>query len=110
MTETTQWIFVPSQSDPASIKTMPMPAMSEFLFKEFIGKRPDVIKNVQFGSNPCRLNYKGKEILLSRYNYFEQLKKNHLSEELAPIFTEETEDTLKVARTIYYQQNLVPLP
>lgn len=92
---------------------MPMPALSDFLFKDFIGKRPDVIKNVQFGTNPSRLSYKGKEILLTRYNYLEQLKKNHLSEELEAIYPKEaerqSEDTLKVARTIYYQQNLVPL-
>lgn len=80
LSDVTQWIFLPSQTDPAAIKTMPMPALSEFLFKDFIGKRPEVIKNVQFGTNPSRLSYKGKEILLSRYNYFEQLKKNHLSE------------------------------
>jgi len=109
LSEVTQWIFVPSQSDPAVIKTMPMPALAESLFKDFVGKRPDVIKHTAFGTNPCRLNYKGKEILLSRYNYFEALKKNHLAEQLAPL-AQETEDSLKVARTIYYQQNLVPLP
>jgi hypothetical protein len=46
------------------------------------GTGPDRIKNLTLASNPCRLSYHGKEIIISRYNFFEQLKKNHLAQHL----------------------------
>ena len=64
-------------------------------------------------SNPLRISYYGKELVIARYNFFRKLKKNHLykvqiaQERLSP---EEVPETLKIARTILHQGCLVPLP
>ena len=50
---------------------MPQNKMAEFFFTSFKGKGQERIKNVHLASNPCRLNYKGKELVFSRYNFFE---------------------------------------
>lgn len=67
-------------------------------------------------SNPVRLSYYGKEIVISRYNYFRKLKKNHLvkvqrAQERQSGYSEKvTDDTFRVAKTIVHQGTLIPLP
>jgi hypothetical protein len=43
------------------------------------GNNQRIIKNITLASNPLRLSFYGKEIVISRYNYFKKLKKNHLA-------------------------------
>lgn len=75
----TQWIFVPSVDDPGQTKLMPCLPLSDFFFTGSRGTAASrVLKNVTLASNPFRMSYYGKEIVISRYNYFKKLKKNHL--------------------------------
>ena len=77
------------------------------------------------GSNPLRLSFNGKEIVISRYNLFQKLKQNHhprinFAQEKARVQesrnqqksteTKEVTDTYRVAKTILHQGFLIPLP
>jgi hypothetical protein len=37
-----------------------------------------VLRNVTLATNPLRISFYGKEIVISRFNYFKKLKKNSL--------------------------------
>ena len=75
----THWIFIPSLNDPGICKVFPSFKLSESLFKGFKGKgQKSGIKNYTLGTNPMRISFRGKEIVLMRYNYFKKLKRNHL--------------------------------
>jgi hypothetical protein len=115
--EQTEWIFVPSVDDPGMTKMMPCMPLAEYFLtgpRSQIGNQR-ILKNVTMASNPFRMSYYGKEIVFSRYNYFKKLKKNHLAKvELAVqrirgLGAEQKDDTLKVARTILHQGQLMPL-
>jgi thiamine pyrophosphokinase len=76
----TQWIFVPSLDDPGQTKLMPCLPLSDYFFSGARGTSVNkILKNVTLASNPLRISYYGKEIVISRYNYFKKLKKNHLA-------------------------------
>jgi hypothetical protein len=60
------------------MKVMPCMPLSEYFLSTFKGNGPSRIKNITIGSNPLRISYYGKEIVISRYNYFKKLKRNHL--------------------------------
>jgi hypothetical protein len=68
-------------NDPGQMKMMPGLTLSEHLFAGFKGAGPKSsrITNVTLASNPFRISYCGKQIVLSRFNYFENLKYNHLT-------------------------------
>jgi len=74
----TSWILVPSVNDPGQTKLMPCLKLSDFLVQAFKGNGPQRIKNITFATNPMRISYYGKEIVISKYNYFKKLKRNHL--------------------------------
>jgi hypothetical protein len=76
----TQWIFVPSLDDPGQPKLMPCLPLAEFLFAGNRGtNNQKILKNVTLACNPLRISYYGKEIVISRYNYFKRIKKNHIA-------------------------------
>jgi thiamine pyrophosphokinase len=59
---------------------MPCLPLSDFLFSGARGTGLNkILKNVTLASNPFRISYYGKEIVITRYNYFKKLKKNHLA-------------------------------
>ena len=69
--EHTQWIFVPALDDPGQLELMPQMPFSEHLLNGFIGtNQSGKIKKVSLGTNPLRLSFNGKEIVLQRYNLF----------------------------------------
>lgn len=79
-----------------------------------------ILRNVTLASNPFRLSYFGKEFVFARYNYFKKLKKNHLAKVQLAVerlskqpgkttAAAQAEETLKVARTVLHQGNLMPL-
>jgi hypothetical protein len=87
--------------------------LSDFFIQTFKGNGPQRIKNITLGSNPMRISYYGKEIVISRYNYFKKLKRNHLAKiQLVQdrVKKEECDETYKIAKTIVHQGNLMPLP
>jgi len=114
----TEWVFVPSLDDLGQLSIMPQPPLNESLLSGFIGTLQGRIKKVSLGTNPLRLSFNGKEVVINRYNLFSKLKQNHhprlnvvqeKSRELDAarnlITTELTRpvsDTYRVARTILH--------
>jgi len=41
---------------------------------EFLFESLDKLKNVKLAPNPCKINFLGKEIIVSRYNYLKKIK------------------------------------
>jgi DNA polymerase alpha/epsilon subunit B len=74
----TLWLLVPSLEDPGIFKLMPNTKLSESLISSMKGTGPMRIKNLRLATNPCRISFMGKEVVLSRYNFFRKLKTNHL--------------------------------
>lgn len=83
-----RFILVPSINDVASDGILPSmqcttllgdldedieydAANEEFTYKDFNG-----IKHITFATNPCRINYFGKQIVVCRYNFLKKFKKN----------------------------------
>jgi DNA polymerase alpha/epsilon subunit B len=76
----THWIFVPSLEDPGQTKLMPCLPLSDYLFSGARGTATSkVLKNFNLASNPLRISYYGKEIVISRFNFYKKMKKNHLA-------------------------------
>jgi hypothetical protein len=76
----THWIFVPSIEDPGQTKLIPCLPLSDYFLSGARGTSVNkILKNVTLASNPLRISYYGKEIVITRYNYFKKLKKNHLA-------------------------------
>jgi len=78
---------------------------------------------VSVATNPLRLSYYGKEIVVCRYNFFKKLKRNQLNRvvqaqertKLADEGKDEgnnfnTDDSYKIAKTLLHQGTLLPLP
>jgi len=55
--------------------------MSDNLFSGFkgFGAQSNRIHNVTLASNPVRISFYGKQIVINRYNYFKKMKENHLN-------------------------------
>jgi hypothetical protein len=45
---------------------------------EYFSSSFDGIKDVTFASNPCRISFYDKQIVICRYNYLKRIKKNSL--------------------------------
>lgn len=73
----TQWILIPSLNDSGVLKIMPCFKMSDYFLDAFRGKT-NRIKKVTLATNPMKLSFRGKEIVICRYNYFKKIKRNHL--------------------------------
>ena len=69
-------------------------------------------------NNPLRVSFLGKEIVLCRYNYLKKVKQNHhprinFAQEKVKADTPDykpVEDSFKVAKSIFRQGFLLPLP
>jgi len=87
------WIVMPSISDPGQSKLYPCFKLTEALFSK--GR----LKSVRLATNPFRISYYGKEIVIARYNYFKKLKAGHLSQVNAVQQKELTEEALTMEDT-----------
>ena len=80
---------------------------------------------MNLGTNPLRLSFNGKEIVISRYNLFQKLKQNHhprinFAQEKARVQEARNQqqsneskvvtDSYRIAKTIMHQGFLIPLP
>jgi hypothetical protein len=52
---------------------MPNMPLTEYFSSSFDG-----IKDITFASNPCRISFYNKQIVICRYNYLKRIKKNSL--------------------------------
>ena len=93
-------IMIPGQNDPCSDQVLPNPPLLEYFRNQF---PPNTI----FASNPCRISFFGKQIIVSRYNYLKKIKKNSLF--LGGDKGTDYDDNKRIAKTILLQANLMPL-
>ena len=112
----TTWMLIPSLNDPGMLKIFPMVKLSENLIQLMKGNGPGRIKNLHLCTNPCRLSFRGKEMVFSRFNYFrklhqlniEQLAKQQLKQKQDES-VESVPDTFRVVKTILHQGSLMPI-
>ena len=123
---------MPALDDPGQINLIPQLPLNQNLLSGFTGTLQGKIKKVTLGTNPLRVSFNGKELVLSRFNLFQKLKQNHHSriafaQEKARVQENArkkpdsegrfnappvsgTDDTYKVARSVLHQSFLMPLP
>ena len=70
----TQWVFIPSIADPGQMKLFPMSPIAEHLISGFKGATVGRIKKVTLANNPARISFRGKEMVICRYNYLKKIK------------------------------------
>lgn len=61
----TQWVVMPGPDDFLPFSAMPNPHIS----KKLMTKLRKTLTNIKMASNPCRLSYYGKEVLISRGDF-----------------------------------------
>lgn len=70
-----KFLLIPGPNDPGSDMMAPQFALPDFILDNSKLKKDHTI----LGTNPCRLSFYGKEIVISRYEYYTKFKKNALS-------------------------------
>ena len=75
----TQWVIMPSLSDPGVCQIMPSFKLSDYFLQGFKGTGANRVKKTMLATNPMRISFRGKELVFARYNYFKKIKKNHLA-------------------------------
>ncbi|XP_046401886.1 DNA polymerase epsilon subunit 2 isoform X1 [Ischnura elegans] len=98
--QNSRFIFVPGPIDPASANILPRTPLPRFVIKEFSEKIPSAI----FASNPCRIQYCTKEIIVLRHDMVTKLCRNTIH------FPSSGEIPDHFAKTIICQATLSPIP
>lgn len=70
----TEWIFIPALDDPGQLHLMPQMPLPSHILSGFIGNHQGKIKKVTLGTNPLRISFNGKEVVIARYNFLQKLK------------------------------------
>ncbi|XP_058796791.1 DNA polymerase epsilon subunit 2 [Phymastichus coffea] len=105
----TMFIFVPGPYDLCAPKILPRPPLPKYLMEDFL----KFVPNTKLATNPCRIQYCTKEIVVFRENMISKLCRNTLSYP-KPTFDENgysiTESVHKAfAKSIIRQSHLTPL-
>jgi len=66
---------VPALDDPGQLRIFPCLPLSEYLFESLEQAR---FHKFTLATNPCRLSFLGKEIVICRFNYLKKIKQNQL--------------------------------
>lgn len=82
-----RFLFVPGPLDPYATPILPRKALPKLLSDPFIDRlstrlntsRSRVIECVQFVSNPCRVRFWGKELVIFRDDLLERMRRNGVS-------------------------------
>lgn len=112
-----RFILVPSQNDPGLGSILPRPPIPNFFTSGLRSK----VNNVHLASNPCRLRYFSKELVIGRLNVLSQLRRNCI---LPPLALDSDHDNLEkkdrndatnplvnhAIKTILDQGHLCPVP
>ena len=112
-----RFILVPSQNDPGLGSILPRPPIPNFFTSGLRSK----VNNVHLASNPCRLRYFSKELVIGRLNVLSQLRRNCI---LPPLVLDSDHDNLEkkdrndatnplvnhAIKTILDQGHLCPVP
>ncbi|KRT82717.1 hypothetical protein AMK59_3420, partial [Oryctes borbonicus] len=96
---TSQFIFVPGMSDPCTPHIVPRLSLPKYAIEELLKYVPNAI----FPTNPCRLQYCSKEIVLFRADILAKLMQGTLYR------PQKEEIGESVARTVISQGHLSPL-
>lgn len=86
---------------------MPSFKLADFLVSGIKG--PKKIQNVILGTNPMRISFRGKEIVICRYDYFKKIKKNHIPRLAEKQGDSQKPDSFKIVKTVLHQGSLMPL-
>eukprot|EP00878_Enallax_costatus_P001045 GHUV01001180.1.p1 GENE.GHUV01001180.1~~GHUV01001180.1.p1 ORF type:complete len:395 (+),score=91.74 GHUV01001180.1:179-1186(+) len=104
--EGSTFVFVPGPNDPGLGQVLPQPRLPTY----FTSELQAVLPNAVFASNPCRIKYYTKEIVIFRYDLLKQMRRRCLvpvSEDVA-----DNADLMfqQLASTLLQQSCLCPLP
>jgi len=94
------FIFIPGPQDPGVIKVYPRPGILSHI-TEYIRKK---VPNCHFPSNPCRIQFGSRQIVVFRENLLQKMSRNAIK---IPDAEKLAEDLTK---TIICQAHLSPLP
>ncbi|KJE88954.1 DNA polymerase epsilon subunit 2 [Capsaspora owczarzaki ATCC 30864] len=98
-----RFVFVPGNNDPGPGNILPRPGLSASITEGF----RELVPNVEFGSNPCRLRYCTQEIVIFREDLLSKMRRNCI------LPTPEKSDVSLAAaftKTVIDQAHLCPLP
>ncbi|XP_014471105.1 PREDICTED: DNA polymerase epsilon subunit 2 [Dinoponera quadriceps] len=98
--ETSKFIFVPGPHDLGSPKILPKPPLPKCIIEEVTRSIPNAI----FTTNPCRIQYCTKEIVVLREDMLTKMCRNSLR------FPKEENFFKHFARAIISQSHLIPVP
>lgn len=101
----TRFVFVPGPNDPGLGHTLPQPALPSY----FTGELQAVLPNAVFATNPCRIRYFTREIVVFRYDLLKNMRRRCL---VPPPVDEDIPEALfnELALTVLQQSTLCPLP
>jgi DNA polymerase epsilon subunit 2 len=108
-----RFILVPSQNDPGLGSILPRPPIPNFFTSGLRSK----VNNIHLASNPCRLRYFSKELVIGRVNVLSQLRRNCI---LPPLIMDSDHDDGRndvtnplvnhAIKTMLDQGHLCPVP
>eukprot|EP00095_Tigriopus_kingsejongensis_P007588 maker-scaffold417_size177606-snap-gene-0.41 protein:Tk07588 transcript:maker-scaffold417_size177606-snap-gene-0.41-mRNA-1 annotation:"hypothetical protein LOTGIDRAFT_218232" len=100
LVEKSKFIFVPGPSDPGFTNIFPRPPIPKCLSQELRNKIP----GAEFVTNPCRIQYCAREIVLFREDIVTKMCRNCI------YFPESGDIPTHFAKTLVSQGHLAPLP
>ncbi|XP_008205450.1 DNA polymerase epsilon subunit 2 [Nasonia vitripennis] len=105
----TEFIFVPGPFDLSAPKILPRPPLPKYIMEDFM----KVVPKTRLATNPCRIQYCTKEIVVFRENMLSKLSRNTLYYPKTEIDENGEDRGQKVyesfARSIIRQSHLAPL-
>lgn len=93
------FLFVPGPNDPAPSPCLPRPAIAKCFTKEIRSR----ISNCTFSSNPCRLRFYDREIVIFREDLLHKLRRHC-------IMDPKDDMSAHLCKTLIEQAHLCPLP
>jgi DNA polymerase epsilon subunit 2 len=100
LAEGSRFVFVPGPQDPGFVNILPRPAFAEVITEYVRTKIPHAI----FATNPCRIRYCTKEIIVAREDIVTKFSRNAIR------FPEDGSIAEHFVSTIVAQGHLCPLP
>ncbi|XP_012255117.2 DNA polymerase epsilon subunit 2 [Athalia rosae] len=94
-----KFVLVPGPDDPGSPKILPRAPLPSHVIRDFMKEVPDVI----LATNPCRIQYCTKEIIVFRENILTKVCRNTL------YFNNDNDIPNQYARSIISQSHLTPM-
>eukprot|EP00094_Tigriopus_californicus_P009484 TCALIF_09146-PA protein Name:"Similar to POLE2 DNA polymerase epsilon subunit 2 (Homo sapiens)" AED:0.02 eAED:0.02 QI:0/0/0/0.75/1/1/4/0/457 len=100
LVEHSKFIFVPGPSDPGFTNIFPRPSIPKFISEDLVKKLP----SSEFVTNPCRIQYCTREIVLFREDIVTKMCRNCI------YFPESGDIPSHFGKTLVSQGHLTPLP